>query len=210
MRQLSNDIIAEKNRLASTNPWVWLLELRVNEAERIYLCSDNAPVIFADSGGTDREWRPFPFLIGDKREEGDGNLSSLTIAVSNISGEMSRMMEVNRGFIGRIVILALVCKISGVPAIAYRETFRIQNQSETEQAATFTLGNENLFRFVFPAARFFRSRCRWMYKASLCQYAGALATCDKTLRGGNGCEAHGADSAVHPRRYGGFPGIPRA
>jgi phage-related protein len=192
------------------------MELHVNPAERYYLCSDDEQLTFNDVDAVSRTWQPFPFVIGDKEEDGRGNLSSLTLGVSNTTMEMSRLMQINRGFVGRTVIMALVSKQSGTPKLAYRESFRVNSQSEDENVCTLILGNEDLFRFPFPAGRFFRNRCRWIYKGSLCAYAGTLPLCDKTLRGFNGCESHGlaagappVGSVQHPGRFGGFPGIPR-
>jgi len=68
--------------------------------------------------------------------------------------------------------------------------------------ATFVLGASNPFRKRFPMHRMMKNHCRHKFKDVMCKYAGATATCDKTL---TACRAmNGGSNSVN---FGGFPGI---
>ena len=70
--------------------------------------------------------------------------------------------------------------------------------------ATFVLGASNPFNKRFPQGRILKSHCRHIFKDAWCKYAGATATCDKTLTACRGMSG-GSNSA----NYGGFPGVGR-
>ena len=201
MRSLPAGIIEAKNKLASEVPWLTLLELYPNGSDIVRIVNDNQLVSF---GGND--YFPFPFIVGDREENGRGNLTSLTITICNVENVLSELIDVNDGFEGQKVIYRLIN--NGVQA--YAETFRVQLANVNSREARFTVGDDDLLKVAFPTGRFYRSRCRFSYRGGLCQYVGAIATCDLSLRSSKGCEAHSADSALHPKRFAGFPGIPRS
>lgn len=81
-------------------------------------------------------------------------------------------------------------KISGLAITGYRLT---------ETAATFTLVPGDANRPSSIPARIAQHACGWLYKSTLCGYAGALASCDHTL----------ADCVAHANllNYGGIPPV---
>lgn len=200
VRTLDSSVIEAKNSVASTARWTWLLELYPNATQTAYMTCNNSNILF---GGI--IYQAVPFDVGEQTEDGSGNPSSLTINVSNVTCEMSGMLERNRGFQNRKVTLRLICiPESGIPVEALSQTFRVQRTVVTDTVCTFTLGNDDLFKASYPQQKFFRERCRWQYGGAMCGYTGSLPKCDKTLRGADGCEAH-----ANARRFGGFPGIPK-
>jgi phage-related protein len=94
--------------------------------------------------------------------------------------------------------------------------FQVAGAYASNEAVTFRLERANFFSRTTPQDRFVAGRCRWEFGGRECGYvvnsAALYTTCPKTLAG---CVARGADHAnrglpvLHPRRFGGFPGIPR-
>ncbi len=96
----------------------------------------------------------------------------------------------------------------------------IRDLSINQDSISAKLAVYNLYRTSFPKNRLQRGHCRFGYRSAKCGYnipveTGGLPTCDKSLDGPNGCEAHGANEAslgepvIHPSRFGGAPSIPR-
>lgn len=176
------------------------MELNPSITELIYLASNDQDVMF--DGKT---WRAFPFKITQVSDKGDGNLSSIQIAVANQTGEISALVVKNRGFGGQKATLILVVRDSGgTVSEAFRQTFTVRKSQVRDNAAVFEMNRQDIMSLPFPSQLFFRDRCRFFYKGGLCGYTGALVTCDRTLRGPNGCDAHS-----NTTQHGGFPGIIR-
>lgn len=194
-RELTTNIVAAKNALSSTTPFVYLLKIQLNAAQVIYLTSNNATITY---GGFD--WMPFPFAVGDMTEEGGGTPGALPISASNVEKILSRFIETNRGFSGGTLTLYYY---SDGEALSLGE-MNIQTAAYDHESATLTAGNQNLFDQPFPRRTFSRDSCQHQYKGSLCGYSGGILTCDKTLLGGNGCKAHN-----NVTKNGSFPGIVR-
>jgi phage-related protein len=74
----------------------------------------------------------------------------------------------------------------------------------TAEVVTFTLSAPSPMRQLFPKYLYRADFCMYVsnYKGPQCRYAGALANCDGTYSGANGCVVH--DNAG---RFGAFPGI---
>ena len=201
-RVLPEAIITEKNKLAGSAAWVWLLELRANDTQTYYFANNAVAITFRGNS-----YKPFPFSIGDFEETGKDDPPRVPITVQNPSGQFSDIIEKNNGFTDGICTLTLYNPAGATDddrEVVYGD-FRIQHVTVNAKVASFEIGNDDLYRFFFPRRRFFRSKCTHAYKGVLCAYAGAFATCDKTLTGANGCLAH-----ENQQRYGGYPGILRA
>lgn len=200
MRDLSPAVIPTINSVVPGQAFVWLLRVQPNETETLYLCSDSVAVVY--DGIT---WQPFPFEVGPIDEDSGGTLSGVQITVANVTREIGALVERNRGFVDAAVNLTLIHRShADYTRPLATGAFRVQRSTVAEDVCSFTIGNDDLIKFESPAGRFFRGRCRWAYKSAECGYSGGLATCDRTLRSSNGCEAH-----ANQERFGGFPGIPR-
>ncbi len=122
---------------------------------------------------------------------------------------MMAYMETNDALLGNEGKMYLVNKVDTSVFINFG-TYEILEASADHNVASFVLGHYNFFALNFPRNRFIRSRCRWFYKSDQCMYDAAIATCDKTIEGINGCASHsdGSLGAAQKERFGGFPGIP--
>ncbi len=199
-------IFRAKNLLESEDPFFWLARIEPNLTETIYLTTNNETVVF-DPGDGSVSWFSFPFAVASFEEDGQGSLSEFKISVSNVTFEIGRTLLDSRGFTGRPVTMYLMLKsiVGGAITESFRWNMKIQSVAMGEDGVGFTLGRQALNKMLFPAQRAWRTRCGNGYKgATWCTYTGTLPTCDLTLRGLNGCEAHDNQS-----RYHGFPGIPK-
>ena len=82
------------------------------------------------------------------------------------------------------------------------EYFEVITASAENFRCSFGLGADSEVMKTFPRRRQTKDFCQWRYKGKQCGYTGALATCDLTLQGPNGCAAHN-----NTIRFGGYPGL---
>lgn len=208
----------EKNELVSANPWVWLYEVEVpsDPPTRYRLCAASQQIEFRGN-----LYYPFPIQHGAMAQGDAGNQISLSLTISNVSREISYILDANAGLINQPCRVLLVNKadISSNQATIEQDYF-IQTSRVTEEAVSLQLGVRNLYDSNFPAQRLLRNYCRHQYRGAACGYAVSptspyfLSGCDKSFDGTNGCQAHGTSEeqagvpVVHPKRFGGFRGIP--
>lgn len=199
MKTLTSALIAKSNTLADAGAWLALISVDIADGTVLRLTPNPASVTF--DGLT---YQPWPMQIDQVQQDSTGGLPDLTVALSNVTREISAYLEVN-DVRGRRVTLQYVhsANLADPAALAVDERYDITAVRVRADVATFVLGQERLESHVFPGGRFLRDYCRWIYKSADCGYAGALASCDKILEGPNGCRAH-----TNLPRYGGFPLLP--
>ena len=177
---------------------------------RYRFCAQTETVTFRDN-----EYSPFPITHDTMKEGADGDLPSLSLTVSNVSREIIGTLESYNGLIGQSVKIMLVLMGANSirpqsPSSAILEwDFKITSMTANAEGASAQLGDISLYEVNIPASRIAKRYCRFQYKDARCGYPedGQQPTCDKTLDGPNGCEAH-SDSGDHPQRFGGYPGVP--
>ena len=197
-RDLHADMKIAKNLIASDKAWIVLFEISVSDIEIFRLTNNEEAVTF-----NSLVYSPFPIMMETMEESGQGDLPYINVTVSNVERVLNNYMEQRNGLLDQKVKMQLVNEANLINDAA---------------SITFRLSHHPFFEIDMPHQRFYRGRCRWAFKSTQCGWT-ALATdsdtCDKTLDGANGCQAHGdtttADggTASHPARFGGFPGIPR-
>lgn len=210
MRQFPTPLITESQKLAPSSSWIWLVE--INLGGEIYRIASNNDSVTFDS----KTFQPFGFIVGDQDATITGDLAPVTITFDDATREIARAVELNDGLLNARFQLWLVNTVD-LSVAAVTQTFNVQSVTVTQQAVAVVLGAEDLFSTQLPVGRFL-PRCRWVYGSPECGYnrdlENALQTCDKTLDGANGCQAHGNDEVSrgvspvnHPRNFGGFPGL---
>jgi len=201
-----------KNALATGSRFVWLYEIQVPTATptRYRFCAQTEPVTFDGN-----EYSPFPITHDVMKEGQTGDLPTLNLTVSNVSREIAGTLESYNGLIGQPVKIMLVLSVNSYdtspqfPEQAILEwDFKITAMSISAEGASATLGDISLYEVHVPKNRISKRYCRFKYRDADCGYTGELSNCDKSLEGPMGCKAHGADSSIHPARFGGFPGAP--
>ena len=94
-----------KNALATGARFVWLYEIEVptTTPTRYRFCAQTEPVTFDGN-----EYSPFPITHTNMQQGADGDLPTLTLAVSNISREIAGTLETYNGLIRQPVKIMLV------------------------------------------------------------------------------------------------------
>lgn len=200
--------------LNSSDTWAELWEIRYdpNGINGYFVTSNSEAITFA--GVT---YSPFPIARAEIVKDQAGNVQEVQVSVANVSRVMGgQVANLN----GCTVILRIVNTANvATAADCYTERFTVQGIDIDEANCVLHLGAVNPYSLDFPGNRFQRGRCRWLprYGGTECGYdatrSGALADCDGTLDGANGCIAHGTDELsagrprIHPLRFGAFPGI---
>jgi phage-related protein len=93
----------------------------------------------------------------------EGEIGSFRISVSNIDGIAGGYIE-KYDLDGRRVTITTVPVSTLLPADAFVETYTIQDQAYTREAASVTLGYSNLFKRKIPWRKYQRLRCLWDYE----------------------------------------------
>ncbi len=195
MKTLPANVILEKNKLATTSAWLLLLAITLPDATVIRLARNNENVSFG--GNT---YTAFPFEIDATKSNGQGEIPTVQLRVSNVSQLLQAYVEDYDGGVGLEVTLTVVN--SALLAEDYSElemTYDVLAAVADSQWITFTLGAPNPLRRRFPLYRAIAHHCNWTYQGAECGYTGALTTCKRTL----------ADCRLHSNsaRFGGRPGL---
>lgn len=208
--------------------WIWLLELEVQKRTKVL-----PPVVFrittypqlvswppSGSSPPTLSWYPYPFDATAIEEDQEGNLPAIDITLDNTFRTLMRYLHAGQGMEGNAAELRLI-NVAGLSGPLFPDqeervwTFVIASAIASDQSITFRLEKPNMFQRRVPGERFSARRCRWRFGSDECGYpinaVAAFTTCAKTIPD---CEARGDDEVVrrlprlHPRRFGGFPGIP--
>lgn len=188
---------------------------------------------------TARTWEAYNGSPPTIKRNVDGSLDSVELVVANVSAFISGYLDSNdvTGLNVRVLLVhsSNLGDSNNKTALAVDEDFQItQVGPVTMESVTLQLGHWNLIRKQFPSVRYNRNRCRFAFKDGWCAFPStgvlaktgisggfdmvlvSLTECDKGLSTPNGCKGHGeleelnALPKLHPRRFGGFPGIPKS
>ena len=205
---------ANKNALTSAEPWYWLYEIEVptDPATRYRWVNspdndfgENGQIEFGvDGSGNPLVYSPFPVTHGESKEDANADLDDVTLTIGNPSREVVAKLDAH-DMVGQPVRILLVNRADLLSGIATRidEYEILGGITVTARAITARIGRYSLLRRSFPGELAMRDHCGFLYRGDRCGYTGAITTCDKTLSGSNGCEAHSNET-----RFGGHPSMP--
>lgn len=191
----------EKNKLASDNSFLVLLEIQLVDTDTgltvdtVFVANNNEDVTYDLN-----VYVAFPFDITLKQEA--GGVPEITMTAKDFQKILTKQIGELSGATGSKVIMRVVNTGNLTAEPELEETFDVIDSSASDFSINIKLGAENALRRRFPNSMQMRDRCRWKYKSAECGYVGALASCDLTLQGANGCGVH-ANSV----NFGGFPGL---
>lgn len=192
----------DKSKLASDVVYLMLLEIDVLDPttrdviETLRLVQNDENFTYR---GETYVKAGFEFSIARSTTE----LPSVSLSVADPTQEIqARLHEYEGGVDFPVRLIVTTTATPDTPEL--EEAFIIASSQAVAESymVEFTLGAENPLSLRWPPRLQFRNRCPWRYKGAECGYTGALATCDFTYDGPNGCEAHGNEL-----RFGGFKGI---
>lgn len=191
----------EKNKVASANAWLVLLEVQFVDTdtglvvETEYVANNNEDVTY-DSN----VYQAYPFDIKMKHEA--AGVPEVSLTAQDFQKILLGKMNLYSGATGSIVIMRVVNSGNLTAEPELEENFEIIGSSANDYVVSFQLGAENILTRRFPNSAQMRDRCRWRYKSSECGYVGAESSCDLSLQGANGCAFHN-----NTPNFGGYPGL---
>lgn len=223
-RSISTSVATQKNKVSSTSAWAFLYEVQVSDSEALRVTDYNADISY--DGET---YYAYPIERGAVVLDSESSLNTLTVTVSNVGLIVMSYLE-SGSLIGKNVRVTLINLASTAVADSVSDDLEILSATADMEKAVLTLGMTNLLGMPFPRERSLRTRCRYLreYGGGRCGYNTSLpnlvaatypdfdpTTCDGTRDAENGCRVHGENEVAngmarqHPRRFGGFPGIPK-
>ncbi len=200
-KNVSLATVLEKNKLSSDVPLLALLDVEViNPATGVVVITlhiVNNPESVTYNSVT---YEPGGFDFELKNES--GRQSEVSLVINDFTQAVQNYMQEYGGGVGSNVTLTIIRgdQTTGAPEIV--EYFQVVAASAQDYVCNFQLGAENALMKTFPRRRQHRDFCQWRYKSAQCGYVGAIATCDLTLQGSNGCRVH-----ANTVNFGAFPGL---
>ena len=209
-------------QLEAEAPWVWLYELETLDSppKRYRLTNFIQAIEFGANAAGDRlRYSPAPIIHSDIEEGTDGSLPTITITVGHAGPLVGSTIDASAGFVGQPFRMSLVSTYElENPSAAVTENGEVVAATVTSRGIAFKVSAFNLYQLQHPPFLYARRRCRVIFGSGECGYnkdaAGAAFTsCTNTLEA---CEERGDDEVsrglarLHPRRFGGWPGIPRS
>ncbi|OHD22467.1 MAG: hypothetical protein A2Y38_25025 [Spirochaetes bacterium GWB1_59_5] len=188
--------------------WVPLFEVTLAPGDVRYLTPCPTPVTV--DGHT---YEPYPVMIDELRDDGKGEISTVNMTVSNITGALGTSIKQNPGIDGQPITF----KVFSVEqdAVVYEETLEIIAVSSiTTESITIELGMFNPFTTRLLHQKFLRDFCWNRYKGTGCWLATSSGVCiapasfvaglpDSCSKKRSDCDRHG-----NILRFNSFPGIP--
>ncbi len=198
MRVLSTAALMELNKLATNSADVVLLEIGLDPIIR--LCSNNE-----DLSWNSETWQAFPFELATISESGKGEISAVAVKVSNVTGEIQRLLEAADGAHGTAVTIRVINTVASTSTECELElSYILDRSSYDEQFVTFNLTGGNCLTRRVPRRRYLKNFCPFTYGGIECGVsAGTVSsypTCNKTFAD---CQTRNNSS-----RFGGYPWMP--
>lgn len=198
---LSVASVIEKNKIASDVPFLVCLEVDVYDSTT----NDIVETFYLVRNTEDITWQGHVYVAMsfDIEFKSEANaIAPIQLRIFDYTRAVMERMQAYGGGVGSTVrVIVLNAGALDQPA-EITEYFSVIGAQAQNYTILWTLGAENILEITFPKRRQMRDRCSWRYKSEQCKYAGTRATCDLTLQGPNGCEAHS-----NTINFGGFPGI---
>lgn len=187
---LSIGAYIEKNKMASSNVWLILLEITMPDTTTFRICANNEDVTWPVTNGD--VYVGFPFELDEIGDSSKGEVPSVGLRISNVARTLISYLEDQDGLIDSEVKIYVVNSINvttvslgaGVnndnPEVELE--YEITNSNFDEQWVHFTQGATNLFNKRFPRNKVWKNICSYKaFGGDRCQYAGAETTCDRSL-----------------------------
>jgi lambda family phage minor tail protein L len=198
MRTLSTAALIEKNKLSTDSAWLILLEVTIG-ATVLKLVANNEDILW--SGDT---WQAFPFELETVGETGKGEIPAITVKVSNVTGEVQRLLEANDGANGVPVVIRVINTDVTTTTPELELSFVVESSTHDEQWITFRLTGANCLTRRVPRRRYLKNFCPFVYGGIECGVSAAtMATYPTCNRTSANCTERGNFT-----RFGGFPWMP--
>lgn len=173
MKNLPAALILEKNKIASSNPFLVTLDITLTDNTKFYLVNNTEDITF-----NSQVYTAVPFQVEPTKQSGTGEIPTVSLRVSNVTRLMQGYLEATSGGVDSTVLIRVVN--AALLAENYSElemTFNILTTETDAYWVTFTLGMPNPLRKRFPLYRYIAEHCNWQFNtgsnnARECNYAG--------------------------------------
>lgn len=218
MLTLSQSAIIEKNKLVSDGAFLILLEIKLTTGEYIRLVRNTEDikwrVIGADEHGTAYDlWTAFPFTVDTVSEDSKGELPTVSVKVSNVTGALQYYLENGSGGVGCTVGLYIINSKDAqtdLPAMVY-EIYEVTSVNVNANWVSFNLGAGYPQMARRPERRILKNFCPFKYGGIECGLPASVKltypTCDKSLANCRERQYNPAQGRFEIR-FGGEPTIP--
>lgn len=183
MLELPANLIAEKNKLVSTAPWILLLEITLTDtpsagATVLRICNNNEDITFEGN-----IYSAFSFQMGIVESGVEGSIPAVKLQVSNVTKFLQPYLNDLDGGLESTVKIILVNTDHLAEDYSELEMyFTVMGCTASPYWVEWTLGMVNPITSRFPQYRYLAKHCPWEFADGVeCGYAGALTTCDHTL-----------------------------
>ena len=163
---LPEAVINEKNKVATANAWLVLLEVILTDSTIFRLVRNDEDIVF--EGDT---YTAFNFQLDPTEVNSKGQIPTLTLRVSNVSFLLQAKMKELDGGIGSTVNMKVIN--SGLLASDFSDlemNFEVLAASQTDLWAEFILGAPSLLRQRFPLNKYIASLCGFRFESAECSY----------------------------------------
>ncbi len=170
MKQLPENIILEKNKVASNSAWLVLLEIKLNNVENttFRLVRNTEDIVYKDETYT-----AFPFELEPATLDSKGTIPSVELKVSNISHILQPFLLELRGGVGSTVLITVVNSALLTENFSELEMeFLITGTYTDRSSVVFRLGAINPLLQRFPLYKYIGQHCRWKFQSVECGYTG--------------------------------------
>jgi phage-related protein len=188
--------------------WIPLFDVQTSPGNVLYLTP--SPTAVTADGHT---YEPFPVMIDELRDDGKGEVATVKMTVSNITGTLGTLIKNNASIDGQPITFKVWSVEQG--AVVYEETMEIIKVGPiTSESITFELGMFNPFLAKLLHEKFMRDFCWNRYKGAGCwlkRSSGTFAAPSGFTAGSpDSCTKKLTDCVRHANvlRFNSFPGIP--
>ncbi len=179
MTELPASLIAEKNKLSSTAPWILLLEITLTDAGPTILriCNNKEDISFEGNVYT-----KFNFQLGIVESGIEGQIPVVRLKVSNVTKFLQPYLNDLDGGMGSTIKIILVNTDHLAEDYSELEmSFTVMDCMASTYWVEWSLGMANPLNSRFPQYRYLANHCPWDFKGLECGYVGGESDCNHTL-----------------------------
>jgi phage-related protein len=183
MLDLPANLIAEKNKLSGTAPWILLLEITLTDDDSagptiLRICNNNEDVTFDGDVYT-----KFNFRMGIVESGIEGAIPTVKLQVSNVTKFLQSYLNDLDGGLESTVKMILVNTDHLTEDYSELEmNFTVMGCTAGPYWVEWTLGMVNPLNSRFPQYRYLANHCPWEFADGVeCGYVGVESTCNHTL-----------------------------
>lgn len=195
MKSLSDTLLIEKNKLASSYPWVALIQFNFS-SETLYLVANTDAVTY-----NGQEYTPFHLEVELPADEADPDVPECTVRAANQSRAFQQIVEASDGGVDSSVTITLVNTNNLTEDYSQLSwSYNIMQIICDNEYAHMTCSLYSPMDKRFPPDRFYGLTCRYkIFKGAECRASVPYDTCDRSY---DTCESYNNLS-----NFGGFPGL---